>query len=112
MSANVVQLRDHQEPKQRSMYDLYPLPFFNGETRSTWDVSPTGDYGADCEKGRTYAIEFLKTCDGSLGWSTLLSHIVSCMVGAGCTRWPDGHPKTNGIVIGFVGTIGKYLACR
>jgi hypothetical protein len=72
------------------MYDLYPLPFFNRETRNTWDVSPTGDYRADCETGRAYAIEFLKTCDGSIGWSALLSPIVASMIGVA----PDGQMAT------------------
>jgi hypothetical protein len=62
--------------------------------------------------GRAYAIEFLKTCDGTVGWSTLLSQIVVRMIGAGCTQWPDGRPRTNGLVIGFMGTIGNYLACK
>jgi hypothetical protein len=79
MSAAVVQLSDYRrKPKVRrrrksaSQYELYLLPFFNAKARCTWDVKPTGNYSEDCETGHAYAVEFLKSCDGTIGWSTLL----------------------------------------
>jgi hypothetical protein len=109
--ANVVRLTDHQrKPRLKSQYDLYLLPFFNAESRSTWAVQSTGNYTEDCQLGRRYAIEFLKTCDGTVGWSSLLQQIVADMIRAGPSgSWADGHPKINGIVIGFMGTIGCAL---
>ena len=107
----VVQLNSYRPaPRQRprSQYDLYPLPFFNAAAHSTWDVEPTGDYGADCQTGHRYALEFLKSCDGTVGWASLLPAIVADMVRAGTSgTFADGHPKVNGVVIGFMSVIGK-----
>jgi hypothetical protein len=99
------------QPKQQSQYEDYPLPFFAAERHSTWTVKPTGDYAKDCETGRAYAVAFLESCDGTNGWSSLLQQIVADMVRAGpCGTFADGHPKVNGIVIGFMGAIGRALA--
>jgi hypothetical protein len=38
--------------RQKSQYELYPLPFFNRDACCTWDVRPTGDYTADCKTGQ------------------------------------------------------------
>jgi hypothetical protein len=109
-ASNVVQFADHREPPQKSQYDLYLLPFFAAGCHSTWAVKPTGDYCKDCETGRRYAIEFLRSCDGTLGWSTLLTQVVGDMIRAGPDgNWPSGRAKINGIVVGFMGTIGKTL---
>jgi hypothetical protein len=97
----VSKIQAKKRPKQKSQYELYPLPFFNGKERCTWDVKPTGNYGADCETGEAYAIEFLKTCDNSYGWASLMQSITSDMIRAG---------SKNGIVIGFMGVIGSALA--
>jgi hypothetical protein len=118
MTAQILRLDDRRpvplkrvrRPKQKSQYELYPLPFFNAKERCTWDVKPTGNYAADCDTGRDYAFEFLNSCDRTNGWASLLQHIVVDMIGAGLTgRWADGGPRSNGIVIGFMGTIGKAL---
>jgi hypothetical protein len=54
-----------------AQYELYPLPFFNAEARSTW------------------VVEFLKSCDGAVGWSSLLQVIVADMIRAGPSGlWP------------------------
>jgi hypothetical protein len=45
------------QPSQ-SLWEKYPLPFFNRDARKTWDVKPTGNYTADCKTGRQYAIAF------------------------------------------------------
>ena len=96
--------------KAKSQYERYPLPFFNRKRRCTWDVMPSGDYSADCETGRAFAIEFLKSCDGTVGWASLMSCIVTDMIDAGIDeRWPHGAPSVNGIVIGFMGVIGSAL---
>ncbi|HEV2550805.1 MAG TPA: hypothetical protein VGU20_26065 [Stellaceae bacterium] len=114
-SSSVVRLSDYREPpkhrRQKSQYELYPLPFFNADTLSTWDVRPTGNYAADCKAGQAYAIEFLKSCDGTNGWAALLQNIVADMIRVGPEGiWPDGAARLNGIVIGFMGTIGRALS--
>lgn len=114
-ASNVVRIKDRlpRRTRLKSMYELYPLPFFNGAAHSTWDVKPTGDYTADCKTGRAYAVQFLKSCDNTFGWGCLLSTIVADMVRAGTSRaFPDGHLKVNGIVIGFMSTIGRVLSLR
>jgi hypothetical protein len=109
----VVQISDYlppPPPPQKSLYELYPLPFFNRDKLSRWDVTPSGNYGADCETGERYAVELLKTYDGSVGWSSLLGQIVADMIRAGPTgTFANGEPKVNGIVIGFMSIIGRAL---
>jgi hypothetical protein len=112
MAMNIVQLSDsrtpppkresRKKPKQQSRYELYPMPFFNKKKLCTWDVKPTGAYGADCETGRAFAIEFLQSCDKTYGWASLLPAIVTDMIEAGDTR-------NRGIVVGFMGLIGSAL---
>lgn len=102
-AGNVVRLRP------LSQYERYPMPFFNAEKHCTWDVRPTGDYTADCRTGRNYAVEFLRSCDGSYGWRSLLQQIVSDMIGAGASRWRDGGVRVNGIVIGFMHVLSEAL---
>ena len=71
---------------------------------------PTGCYGADCDTGRAYAIEFLQTCDGTAGWASLLAQITADMIRAGTHgAFADGRQKVNGVVIGFMSTIGRAL---
>jgi hypothetical protein len=117
----VIQLSDYRKPppppqprqKRKSQYDLYPMPFFNKKRRCTWDVTPTGDYSADFKTGQDFAIKFLRTSDKTNGWATILPQIVAEMIGAGtCGAWGDGRPKVNGIVIGFMNTIGGAVATR
>ena len=118
MSPQVINLSDYRPapvavPKRRkvqSQYEQYRLPFFDAKRLSTWAVEPTGDYSADVETGRAYAIEFLQSNDGTDGWTTLLTQIVCDMIGAGPSgHWADGKAKTNGVVVGFMHTIGKAL---
>src|SRR5262249_10242507 len=93
-----------------SLYELYPLPFFNKEKLCTWDIRPTGNYGIDCDTGRSYAISFLRTCDGTVGWGVLISSIVADMIDAGTNgKRGNGRARVNGVVIGFMGTIGEAL---
>jgi len=67
-------------------------------------------YAADYETGEQFAVAFVESCDGTVGWSSLLPSIVADMIRAGTTgTFPDGHPKVNGIVIGFMGVIGRML---
>jgi len=96
--------------RTKSPYELYPLPFFNSKTGCMWDVQPTGNYSADCETGHAYAIAFLKTADGSYGWNSLLGGIVTDMIQAGShSVSEDGHPHFNGVVSGFMSTIGRLV---
>jgi hypothetical protein len=113
---NVVRLSDYRPPppkrqKVKSQYEKYPLPFFNGKDRCTWDVKPSGNYFADCETGHAFALEFLKTCDGTNGWASLMGCIVTDMILAGppADLWPDGRPHSNGVVVGFMSVIGKAV---
>lgn len=93
------------------MYELYPLPFLNRKKRCCWDVKPTGDYAADCTTGEAFAVELLKTCDGTYGWAAFVRWIILDMIKAGPSGvFADGSPKTNGIVVGFMGVIGSAVA--
>src|ERR1700694_6278346 len=111
----IIQLSDHRPPppkrvKQKSFYELYPIPFFNRKRHCSWDVIPTGDYSADCDTGAAFAIEFLKSCDKTCGWASLMQTIVADMIRAGTAgARPDGTLGVNGIVIGFMSMIGRAL---
>ena len=117
--SNVVQLSDYRKPppklgcekREKSKYELHPLPFFDDGAKNAWCVRSTGNYAKDCEIGREYGYEFLKSCDGSNRWRALLSDIVGDMTRAGPSgRYPDGRPRINGIVIGFMTVIGGAVA--
>jgi hypothetical protein len=114
--SNIVRLKDYRPAppkrvKQKSQYELYPLPFFNGKERCTWDVKPTGNYSSDLDIGRAFGIEFLKSCNGTCGWATLPGQIVGDMIRAGTGgQFPDGQSKVDGIVTGFMSVIGDALA--
>jgi hypothetical protein len=116
-TTKVIQLSDYRNPpppsaprKKQSQYDRYPMPFFNKKHRRTWDVQPTGDYVVDYRTGQDFAIEFLKSCDKTVGWASLLSSIVANMIGAGPSgSQPDGRPGVNGIVLGFMCVIGEAV---
>jgi hypothetical protein len=87
----VLQLSDYRIPppektKAKSQYERYPLPFFNRGKRCTWDVTPSGNYSVDCDTGQAFAIEFLKSCDKTNGWASLMQSIVADMSSA---RLPD-----------------------
>jgi hypothetical protein len=114
----IIQFSDYQPPpskdvKVESQFELYPLPFFDAgrsEGPSTWNVTPTGNYSADCETGRVFAIEFLKSCDKTCGWASLMPSITADMIRAGTTgSFANGYPRVNGIVIGFMRVIGSAL---
>jgi hypothetical protein len=114
-SGKVVQLSDYREPKPvrtkvLPFHKKYPMPFFKRRKRggiNTWSVVPTGIYSVDYETGAGYAIEFLKSCDKTYGWQSLLSCIVDDMIIAGTSgEFPDGTPKVNGVVVGFMTIIG------
>jgi hypothetical protein len=119
-SGKVIQLSDYREPKPvrtkvLPFHKKYPMPFFKRRKRggiNAWSVVPTGIYSVDCETGAGYAIEFLKSCDGTYGWLSLLPAIVADMIEAAPREetWPNGKPKTNGIVIGFMSVISKAAA--
>jgi hypothetical protein len=62
-------------------------------------------------RAAAYPIEFLKSCDRSNGWASLLQQIVTDMINTGPMSecWSDGKPKCNGHVIGFMGVIGSAV---
>lgn len=108
--SNVVRLSGRRRAPAKSQYELYPLPFFDGKNLSTWAVQSSGDYSKDYATGFAYALEFLASRDGTVGWSSLLAPIVSDMIRAGATgTFANGKPKVNGIVIGFMSAIGNAL---
>jgi len=114
-ASNVVRLRKGAPRRQKvkSQWERYPLPFFNLEKRSLWDVKPTGDYNTDCETGRAYALEFLQSCDGTACWAHLLPQIVGDMIRAGpVDKDAEGNPMPGGIVVAFMLTVGFELAAR
>jgi hypothetical protein len=103
--------KPRKRPEVKSQYELYPLPFFDAKNRCTWAVEPTGRYDYDHATGEQFGRRFLKSCDGSYGWATLLGQITADMITAGLnTKAADGRPEINGIVIGFMRTIGNALA--
>jgi hypothetical protein len=115
----VVRLDDYRPPapkraKVQPFHKKYPMPFFTAKKGGgicAWDVTPIGNYTADCETGHAFAIEFLKSCDKTYGWQSLLQQIVAEMICAGTNgAFPNGDPKVNGVIIGFMGVIGKAVA--
>jgi hypothetical protein len=112
-ATNVVRIKRKRRARGKSVYDLYPMPFFNSDRRalhSLWNVTPTGDYSADCDTGHRFGIEFLKSCDGTVGWSALVRWIILDIIHAGPDGfWRDGGAKSNGIVVGFLGVIGNAV---
>jgi hypothetical protein len=112
----VVKLSDYRQPapkrkRRKSLYELYPLPFFDRKLRNCWAVKPSGDYGADIETGVELAKEFLASHDGTHGWHSLLQIIVMDMIREGppAECWSNGKPHADGIVIGFMGIISNMV---
>lgn len=105
--------RDALKGRGPSQFELYPLPFFDRnaphETRC-WTVTPTGNYSDDCDTGAAYAIEFLRSCDGTYGWKSLMANIVMSMIRGG--QQPNVEPEQSGIIIGFMSTIGMALSLQ
>jgi hypothetical protein len=93
-----------------SQFDLYPLPFFDKNAPHAtrcWTVAPTGNYSNDCDTGASYAVEFLRSCDGTCGWRSLLACIVMAMIRG--AQQSNSAPEQSGIIIGFMSTIGTAL---
>ena len=114
MTAQILAFPSLPPQKKRrpvSQYERYPLPFFDRKRRLTWAIEPSGHYAEDYETGRALAIEFLKSNDGTVGWTTLLGQIVSDMINAGpsAERLPGGKPHSNGLVLGFMRVLGQVL---
>jgi hypothetical protein len=58
-----------------------------------------------------FAIQFLKSCDKTYGWQSLLQCIVADMIREGTDgEFPNGFPTVNGVVIGFMSVIGSAVA--
>ena len=99
------------KPASQSLFDLYPLPFFNKRTKSCWDPKHTGDYAKDCETGEDLGRQFLQTADGTSCWANIIGWIVADMIRAGADRPRRGRTwrPINGVVVGFMATIGRVL---
>jgi hypothetical protein len=112
---NVVRLhkRARRGKKVQSQWEDYPLPFFNKQKRSLWNVAPTGNYETDCETGSMYAKQFLQSCDGTDCWAHLLPQIVGGIIRSGpVDKDATGGGYQGGIVLSFMLTIGFALAAR
>jgi hypothetical protein len=114
--STVVQMSNYRSPppkrkRVKSLYEKYPLPFFDRKQRNCWAIKGSGNYTVDCETGHRLAREFLASHDGTYGWQVLLQTIVMDMIRAGppAERWPDGRTHTDGIVIGFMSVISSYV---
>ena len=114
----VIQLDDFREPspkraKVKPFNQTYPMPFFEsrkGGGINAWNVEPSGNYSEDIATGEAYAMQFLKSFDGSYGWHALLPAIVSDMIGAGAKgKYANGQPKTDGVVLGFMSVIAAVV---
>jgi hypothetical protein len=113
----IAQTRKREALKGRgpSQFDLYRLPFFDQNapiSTRCWTVVATGNYTTDCDTGAAYAIEFLRSCDGTYGWQSLMACIVKSMISAELTalRQPRrADLKSNGIIVGFMSVIGTAL---
>jgi hypothetical protein len=102
-SAVIVPLFPRRPPQQKSQYELYDLPFMNGDAEPVpcmWNVKAT----VDCETGRAYAVAFLKTADFTNGWSAMLPGIVADMIRAG----PQGRSQT-ALPASTVSSLGSCL---
>lgn len=70
----------------------------DGSILTWWDVTPTGDHGADCKTGNEYAEQFIDALQSGQAL-TAFTHIV------------NGFPKPlTGIEIGFLHTISEFIA--
>ena len=86
--------------------DIRNLPFVNDNGRygpvNFWAVEPTGNYCADYDTGEKYALMFLEHEKQSEYPCPSLGSVVRDMLKCG---------DTNGIVLGFMQTIGDvYMA--
>lgn len=96
--------------QDKSVYELYPLPFMDIKTRCMWTPKPTGDYRADCFTGGRLARKFLATADGTHRWNAMLGWIIADMIRMGPQKaYPDGGVSAGGIVVGFMSHIARAL---
>ncbi len=87
---------------------IMALPFIRNSTRAErrsgrlgrifWAVTPTGDYGTDCQTGEGYALlalDFMASerCPQIMQWAVL-------------DMLANGHPRS-GIEVGFLSTFGR-----
>ena len=99
--------------KEPTFFDKYRMPFFDAKnmTNRFWNIKPTGDYATDCMLGEHYAVRFLNSCDGTVGWAHVLACIVHDMIQRGPERIrKNGSGAPGGVVIGFMGTVSKIVA--
>jgi hypothetical protein len=118
MTGALIRLSDYRAPppkraRVQPFHKKYPMPFFEPRKSggiNAWNVSPSGNYAEDCKTGNAFAIQFLKSCDKTYGWQSLLQVIVADMIRAGTDgEFPNGYPKINGVVIGFMSVIGSAV---
>lgn len=86
------------------------LPFFKPGKRggSWWSVHPTGDYEADHETGRGYALALLPLMRVEVAGPATIPWIVGDMMAA-CSR-RRGDDRFSGIEVGFLSGLGDIIA--
>src|ERR1700722_20531279 len=100
--------------------DLYAyrekLPFFVARARRTgprlnpwWNVSPTGDYGADYQTGAEYAAAFWRVCGKTGHAGDDLGQILFAMHAPGRKKSKRDDDGLSGIEIGFIRGIGDII---
>ncbi len=70
-------------------------PLKGRQPRNFWNVTPTGDYGKDCETGSQLALEWIAYEEANIGGPGILSKIVE-----------DMPRELSGVEIGFLGMAG------
>ena len=107
---NSITSKPNKRPAEQSQWDKYPLPFLDKAQRLCWNAKPSQDRSADFDRGRGFARQFLASCDGTVGWETLLGQIVCDMVRMGpAVQWKDGGVNCGSVVGGFFREISRHL---
>jgi hypothetical protein len=69
--------------------------------RDFWAVTPSGNYGLDCDAGSTLALQYLEfLAAGRGGWAILQAAVLD-MIAKG---------DRSGVAVGFMGVISRALA--
>ena len=78
-----------------------------GRIESYWDVTPTGDYVRDSDTGSRFALAFMAAAHQTFaGGSTIVPIIRDMMKAENTLTPPRGMTGFNGIVEGFLCTLG------
>jgi hypothetical protein len=90
------------------------LPFTDRKAQGPgywWSVNPTGDYQADYEVGRQYAMDFWRQCGAHGNFGLELGEIMFAMHRLERKRSGARRDRLSGIEVGFIRTIGEIVVC-